>query len=104
MAKGGKRAGSGRKKGIFTIEREKMKEYIATKIAEQGESIVQVLIDKALDGDIAAIKELFDRGFGKATQGVDVTSKGERLSIDDNQLEQLIRARTTRTDNDKIGA
>jgi hypothetical protein len=58
----------GRKKGLATIEADKMKEYIAKRVAENGEAIVSVLLEKSLDGDIPAIKELFDRGFGKATQ------------------------------------
>ncbi len=61
----------GRPKGTFTIEREKMKEYIATRIAENGDALVSVLLEKALTGDIPAVKELFDRGFGKATQHID---------------------------------
>jgi hypothetical protein len=71
MAKGGYRKGSGRKKGVFTIEREKMKEYIATRIAENGEKIVDALLKKSFKGDVFAIKELFDRGFGKATQHIE---------------------------------
>ena len=80
MAKGGKREGSGRKKGVFTIEREKMKEYIATRIAENGDALISVLLEKALTGDIPAIKELFDRGFGKAPQATDITSGGEKIN------------------------
>ncbi len=92
---------AGRKKGIATIQAEKLKAYIAERVAENGEAIVAVLLAKALDGDIPATKELFDRGFGKASQqtDVDITSKGEKLTINDDQLNQLIRARTARTDN-----
>ena len=67
----------GRPKGAATIEREKLKDYIATRIAENGEAIVSVLLKKSLTGDIPAIKELFDRGFGKATQHIDNPNERE---------------------------
>lgn len=64
----------GRPKGQATIEREKMKDYIAQKVAENGEAIVACLLAKALDNEnpqqIAAVKELFDRGFGKPVQAL----------------------------------
>jgi len=78
MAKGGYREGSGRKKGQATIEREKMKDYIAQRIVENAEPIIAVLIEKAVKGDIPAIKELFDRGFGRPTQAVEMTGKDGR--------------------------
>ncbi len=60
----------GRKKGVATIEREKAKDYIANRIGEYMPRIFDVLIAKALDGDTIAIRELFDRGFGKPTQAL----------------------------------
>ena len=60
----------GRPKGVRSIEKEKMKDYIAQKVAEHGEEIVAVLLGKMREGDIAAIRELFDRGFGKPSQEV----------------------------------
>ena len=65
----------GRPKGAATIEREKMKDYIAGRIAENGEAIVGALMVKAIEGDVPAIKELFDRGFGKPTQETQLTGK-----------------------------
>lgn len=58
----------GRKKGLATIEREKAKDYIAQRIGEYLPAIFEKMIDKALDGDVAATKELFDRAWGKARQ------------------------------------
>lgn len=83
--RGGKREGSGRKKGLATIEREKVKDYIAQRIADSAEPLVDVLLEKGLKGDVPAIKELFDRGFGKASQAVDVTSKGEQMGVIDTE-------------------
>lgn len=58
----------GRKKGVATIEREKAKDYIAQRIGEYMPQLFNVMIEKALDGDIPATKELFDRAWGKAQQ------------------------------------
>ena len=65
----------GRKKGVATIEREKAKDYIAERIGEYMPAIFNAMITKALNGDIIAIKELFDRGFGRAMQSVEMTGK-----------------------------
>lgn len=70
----------GRKKGAATIEREKAKDYIAQRIGEYMPELFNVLITKALEGDMAAIKELFDRGFGKPAQAI-TGPDGERLVI-----------------------
>lgn len=55
-------------------------------IAEYKEGLVEalqlispVMIAKALEGDISAIKEVNDRALGKAAQSVDMTSKGDKL-------------------------
>ncbi len=58
----------GRKKGLATIEREKAKDYIAQRIGEYMPELFDVMIGKALDGDVPATKELFDRAWGKARQ------------------------------------
>ena len=77
--RGGKREGSGRKKGPATVAREKVKDYIAERIATDIAPIIDKLILKAKAGDVASIKELFDRGFGKASQSVDHTTNGKEL-------------------------
>jgi len=80
MAKGGKRPGAGRKKGITTLEREKARAYIAEKINEYMPAIFKALVEKASEGDVPAIKELFDRAFGKSIQAVELSGKdGEPL-------------------------
>lgn len=43
-------------------------------------------------------KEIADRTEGKAFQKMDITSDGERLGIDPDRAEQLIRARASRGD------
>lgn len=71
----------GRKKGVVTLEREKARQYIAEHIGEYMPQLFEVLIKKSVvDEDVAAMRELFDRGFGRATQAIDVTTKNEAPS------------------------
>lgn len=50
--------------------------------------------------DMVAVKELYDRAFGKALQKTDLTSGGDKLGVglSADQAEQLIRARANRSD------
>ncbi len=56
------------------------------------EPIFKALLLKAAEGDVAAIKEILDRGWGRAIQQVDVTSKGEQLSSVSPEVLQSIQA------------
>jgi hypothetical protein len=49
-------------------------------LAEALPMIQPVLIAKALEGDIPAIKEVHDRAMDKAKQATDITSGGESIS------------------------
>lgn len=42
--------------------------------------IFQALVEKAKTGDVAAVKELFDRSFGKAWQQMDITTNGQSIN------------------------
>jgi hypothetical protein len=50
-------------------------------LAEALPMIQPVLIAKAIDGDIQAIKEIHDRSMDKAKQATDITSGGEKILI-----------------------
>jgi hypothetical protein len=67
-AENGKKGG--RKQGLATIEREKAKDYIAKRIGEYMPELFEVMIEKALKGDIYSIKELFDRAWGKSNMSI----------------------------------
>jgi len=54
--------------------------------------IADALIDKAMDGDLAAAKEIFDRIDGKAKQQTEVTG------LDDSPLFRAVEIRLTRPD------
>ncbi len=56
-------------------------------LAEALPMIQPVLIAKAIDGDIQAIKELHDRSMDKAKQNTDITSKGESIVANINIIQ-----------------
>lgn len=64
---------------IKKAQRDFIKEYKES-LKEALPLISPVLIAKALDGDIQAIKEVNDRAMGKANQNLDVTTAGESLN------------------------
>lgn len=59
--RGGCRPGAGRKKGFSALEAEKARAYIALRVTESLEPIVNSLIRQAKKGNTRAAKELFDR-------------------------------------------
>lgn len=67
--RGGKRLGSGRKKGYAAKEAEEARHILAGMVAKEIVPIGEALIEKAKKGDVAAVRELFDRAWGKAMQG-----------------------------------
>jgi len=66
MAKrGGYRPGAGRKKGP---EGEAYRQALLQLIDKYKEGLAQALIDKALSGDVPALKEVNERALGKVAQ------------------------------------
>jgi hypothetical protein len=51
-------------------------------LAEALPLIQPVLIAKAIEGDIAAIKEIHDRSMDKAKQPTDITSDGKSIVVE----------------------
>lgn len=78
--RGGKREGSGRKKGLASIKAEEARNLLAQMVFDEITPIGEILIRKAKKGDIMAVKELFDRAFGKAPQAV-TGADGKDLKI-----------------------
>ncbi len=77
---GGARPGAGRPRLFAT----KLAEAIVRNAEENADELAKALMDKALGKtdspvDVAAMKELFDRGLGRALQNVDLTSDGKAL-------------------------
>ena len=73
--RGGKRKGSGRKKGFSALTSEKAREYITKRVTEELEPIMDKAIAQAKDGDQAARKDLMDRAYGKPKETVEHTGE-----------------------------
>ena len=66
------------------IAKKATKEFIAEYKERLGEAlplISPILIAKALEGDMTAIKEVNDRVMGKAESKTDITSGGEKIHM-----------------------
>ncbi len=71
-------AKGGRKKGSYashTLEAQEMKKNLIAAYQEKASEINTALLDKAVKGDIPAIKEVHDRVYGKAMQAVEMSGK-----------------------------
>lgn len=65
----------GRKKGAAAILAEKSREYIAKRVAKEQGPIIDKAIEQARAGDDKARQFLYERGFGKVAQTVDLGNK-----------------------------
>ena len=79
--RGGLRPNAGRKKANHTIAAEAYKKYIVEEVVKQKGPLVKALIDKALTGDVAALKEVHDRALGKVKEAFDLTSGGKAIPL-----------------------
>lgn len=75
---GGRKPETTEQKAIRKAAKQIIEEYKQA-LAEALPMIQPVLIAKAIDGDISAIKEVHDRTMDKAKQPTDITSKGEAI-------------------------
>lgn len=77
-------------KGLSKILRQRLEERAA------NAALMDALIDKALTGDIQAIKEVFDRVDGKPKQSLDVTADVTARSaseLSDDELADIAASR-----------
>ncbi len=68
MERGGKRPNSGRPKGSLashTIQAQALKQRLVKRVLEEQEPIIEALIKQAKEGQIQALKEVFERVLGK---------------------------------------
>lgn len=70
MAKGGARPGAGRPKGQHTVEAEAAKARLVELFVAEKDAIFKALIGKAKKGDVPALKELFERVWGRPVQPI----------------------------------
>jgi hypothetical protein len=77
--RGGKRQGAGRKQGFAAKNAEEARRILSDMVLQEIAPIGKALITKAKKGDVAAVRELFDRAFGKAPQTAKVDFLEHRL-------------------------
>jgi len=58
------------------------------------DQVILALINKARKGDVSAIKEIMDSAYGKALQGLDITTGGDKINppqqITPDQIDKII--------------
>ncbi len=94
---GGARPNAGRRKGskaTHTLEAQAIKQLYVELAKEHADPIARKLIEKALEGDMAAIKEFNDRVLGKAPQAI-TGANGEALKI---MFDSVFNAPTSKTE------
>ena len=72
---GGPRVGAGKKQGSKnrkTLIKEAAQMYLIRRVEEEIEGLTTALLDKAKEQDVGAIKEAFDRAWGKSREKHDV--------------------------------
>lgn len=88
--KGGFREGAGRKKGFAAKGAEEARKVLSERVAQEIGPLSEMLISKAKKGDIQAIKELFDRAWGRSPQSIDMTSAPPKTVIVVNMPKDLL--------------
>jgi len=70
----------------------RLSSMLQERLAERAEEkqLMDVLLDKALEGDLPSIKEVFDRVDGKARQSVEVEANVFTKRLDELSDEQLL--------------
>jgi len=69
----------GRPKGSIsnaTKEALIFRQFLANRIKREKKPLIDALMTKAKAGDVPALKELFDRAFGKAKESIELMGEG----------------------------
>lgn len=82
--KGGRPKGS---LGKSTLNALAARAWFAEQVHKNIEPIFNMLLAKASEGDVGALRELLDRAWGRAPQAIDVTSQGEKIIINDRVMD-----------------
>ena len=77
--RGGYRQGAGRKQGFAAKSAEEARKLFAERVAQEIVPLADILLKQAKKGDIRAIRELFDRAWGRPSQAIQLQS--EKLPI-----------------------
>jgi hypothetical protein len=77
--RGGRRHGAGRKQGFAAKNAEEARRILSEMVMQEIEPIGKALIARAKNGDVVAVRELFDRAFGKAPQTAKIDLSEDKL-------------------------
>lgn len=72
---------NGKHGGRPRLEATKLREALYRKVEERADELSDVIIARAIEGDVPAWREIADRVFGKPQASVDVTSGGKELGV-----------------------
>lgn len=90
---------------IMTLLRQRMNEVPLGQTKEWREQFADIILDEAIiKRNPQMLKMVAEYMDGMPEQFIDLTTKGEKLSINDTQFGQLIGAAKARADNDKSSA
>ena len=84
----------GKKKGYKapqTLATEEFRKLLIQKVLEEQEPIIQALIDKGKLGDIAALKEIFERVLGRVKEQMEVSGQIDTELKLSEQTEKLLK-------------
>lgn len=79
--RGGYREGSGRRQGFAAKNAEDARKMLSERLIQEIGPIGDALILKAKKGDIQAIKELFDRAWGRSPQSAKIENGGRPIVV-----------------------
>lgn len=94
---GGKRPRSGRKKGSVashTLAAQEIRVCLIEEVLKAKRPIVKALVNKAKEGDVAALREILDRTLGKVKDqfDIDVDSGRNELKRIQDGVRELIES------------
>jgi hypothetical protein len=93
--RGGYRQNAGRKMGFSAKNAEEARKLLSKKVAQEIGPIGDILISEAKKGNIRAIRELFDRAWGRPRQEVEIANPPtENLSKPTGEVLELINKLT----------
>ena len=81
---GGKRSGSGKKKGSkasHTLQAQEFKKLLIQEVLKEQRPIIKALIKRAKSGDMFAMREVLDRVIGKVTDKLELEAGDNLLGI-----------------------
>jgi hypothetical protein len=84
--KGGRPKGS---KAAHTLQAEAYRKYIIQEVVKKKGPLVKALIDKGLDGNVSALKEIHERVLGRVTDTLDMNYGSETIEALKQQLKGL---------------